>query len=157
MALPIISAEQRLSEKRGVKLVLLGKAGIGKTTQLKTLPECAGQQARPQPRAAGQNAGTDEPRRARLSGHRFRVPDPVGEPAGSGRPPCGGGSHPCKNVLRMPLEEGSSGGNCLYSTPRHPVCMNGKNTELAQSLRFQPGCFCNRHDFGVPCQITAVG
>ncbi len=39
MALPIISAEQRLSEKRGVKLVLLGKAGIGKTTQLKTLPE----------------------------------------------------------------------------------------------------------------------
>jgi len=39
MALPIISAEQRLAEKRGVKLVLLGKAGIGKTTQLKTLPE----------------------------------------------------------------------------------------------------------------------
>jgi ABC-type transport system involved in cytochrome bd biosynthesis fused ATPase/permease subunit len=39
MALPIISAEQRLAEKRGVKLALLGKAGIGKTTQLKTLPE----------------------------------------------------------------------------------------------------------------------
>lgn len=39
MALPIISAEQRLAEKRGVKLVLLGKAGIGKTTQLKSLPE----------------------------------------------------------------------------------------------------------------------
>lgn len=39
MALPIISAEERLSEKRGVKLVVLGKAGIGKTTQLKTLPE----------------------------------------------------------------------------------------------------------------------
>jgi hypothetical protein len=39
MALPIISAEQRLSEKRGVKLALLGKPGIGKTSQLKTLPE----------------------------------------------------------------------------------------------------------------------
>ncbi len=39
MALPIISASQRLAEKQGVKLVLLGKSGIGKATQLKTLPE----------------------------------------------------------------------------------------------------------------------
>lgn len=39
MTLPIISADQRLREKKGVKLVLLGKSGIGKTTQLKTLPE----------------------------------------------------------------------------------------------------------------------
>jgi ABC-type iron transport system FetAB ATPase subunit len=39
MALPIISASTRLAEKSGVKLVLLGKSGIGKTTQLKTLPE----------------------------------------------------------------------------------------------------------------------
>ena len=39
MTLPIISASQRLAEKQGVKLVLLGKSGIGKTTQLKTLPE----------------------------------------------------------------------------------------------------------------------
>ena len=39
MALPIITADQRLREKKGVKLVLLGKSGIGKTTQLKTLPE----------------------------------------------------------------------------------------------------------------------
>jgi hypothetical protein len=39
MALPIISASQRLAERQGVKLVLLGKSGIGKTTQLKTLPE----------------------------------------------------------------------------------------------------------------------
>ena len=39
MALPIITADQRLSEKKGVKLVLLGKSGIGKTTQLKMLPE----------------------------------------------------------------------------------------------------------------------
>ena len=39
MVLPIISASQRLAEKQGVKLVLLGKSGIGKTTQLKTLPE----------------------------------------------------------------------------------------------------------------------
>ena len=37
--LPIISAEQRLAERKGVKLVLLGKSGIGKTSQLKTLPE----------------------------------------------------------------------------------------------------------------------
>jgi hypothetical protein len=36
--LPIISAEQRLAEKRGVKGVLVGKAGIGKTSQLWTLP-----------------------------------------------------------------------------------------------------------------------
>ena len=39
MALPIITADQRLREKKGVKLVLLGKSGIGKTTQLKTLSE----------------------------------------------------------------------------------------------------------------------
>lgn len=39
MALPIITAAQRRAEKNGVKLVLLGKHGIGKTSQLKTLPE----------------------------------------------------------------------------------------------------------------------
>ena len=39
MALPIITADERLREKTGVKLVLLGKSGIGKTSQLKTLPE----------------------------------------------------------------------------------------------------------------------
>ena len=36
---PIISADQRLAERHGVKLVLLGFWGLGKTTQLKTLPE----------------------------------------------------------------------------------------------------------------------
>ena len=39
MRLPIITADERLREKKGVKLVLLGKSGIGKTTQLKTLAE----------------------------------------------------------------------------------------------------------------------
>ena len=39
--LPIITADQRLREKQGVKLVLLGKSGIGKTSQLKTLPEAS--------------------------------------------------------------------------------------------------------------------
>ena len=38
MSLPIISADQRLAEKRGVKGVLVGKSGIGKTSQLWTLP-----------------------------------------------------------------------------------------------------------------------
>lgn len=38
MRLPIISAAQRLAEKKGVKLVLLGKSGIGKTSQLRSLP-----------------------------------------------------------------------------------------------------------------------
>ncbi|MEW6025651.1 MAG: ATP-binding protein, partial [Pseudomonadota bacterium] len=37
MNLPIISADQRLAEKRGVKGVLVGKSGIGKTSQLWTL------------------------------------------------------------------------------------------------------------------------
>lgn len=37
--LPIISADQRLAERHGVKLVLLAPSGLGKTTQLKTLPE----------------------------------------------------------------------------------------------------------------------
>jgi len=41
MAFPIISADQRMTERHGVKLVLLGKSGIGKTTQLKTLPEAS--------------------------------------------------------------------------------------------------------------------
>jgi hypothetical protein len=41
MSLPIITAEQRLREKDGVKLVLLGKSGIGKTSQLRTLPEAS--------------------------------------------------------------------------------------------------------------------
>jgi hypothetical protein len=33
----IITAEERLKEKRGVKMLLLGPAGIGKTTEAKTL------------------------------------------------------------------------------------------------------------------------
>jgi len=41
MAFPIISADQRLAERHGVKLVLLGKSGLGKTTQLKTLSEAS--------------------------------------------------------------------------------------------------------------------
>ena len=37
--LPIISVDERLKQKRGVKIVMLGVSGIGKTSQLKTLPE----------------------------------------------------------------------------------------------------------------------
>lgn len=37
MSLPIITADQRLAEPRGVKGVLVGKSGIGKTSQLWTL------------------------------------------------------------------------------------------------------------------------
>ncbi len=39
MALPIISADQRLSEPRGIKGCIFGKSGIGKTSLLWTLPE----------------------------------------------------------------------------------------------------------------------
>ena len=39
MKFPIITADERMAERQGVKLVLLGKSGLGKTTQLKTLPE----------------------------------------------------------------------------------------------------------------------
>lgn len=39
MALPIISADQRMAEHSGAKIALFGKPGIGKTTLLKTLPE----------------------------------------------------------------------------------------------------------------------
>ncbi len=35
--LPIVSAQERMAEKRGVKLLMLGKSGIGKTTRLKDL------------------------------------------------------------------------------------------------------------------------
>ncbi|MYN12781.1 AAA family ATPase [Pusillimonas sp. TS35] len=38
MAMPIISAEERMKEKRGVKIGLFGRPGIGKTTLLKTMP-----------------------------------------------------------------------------------------------------------------------
>lgn len=38
MSLPIISAEQRLAERHSAKVVLVGVPGVGKTTQLKTLP-----------------------------------------------------------------------------------------------------------------------
>lgn len=41
MALPIISADERMAERSGAKTALLGKAGIGKTTLLKTLPEAS--------------------------------------------------------------------------------------------------------------------
>ena len=37
MSLPIISAQQRMAERKGVKLLMLGKSGIGKTTRLKDL------------------------------------------------------------------------------------------------------------------------
>ena len=35
--LPIITADERRAQRRGVKIVLLGVSGIGKTTQLKSL------------------------------------------------------------------------------------------------------------------------
>lgn len=38
MTLPIISAEERLKERRSAKVALVGPAGVGKTSQLKTLP-----------------------------------------------------------------------------------------------------------------------
>jgi len=38
MALPIISAEDRLKERHSAKVALVGPAGVGKTSQLKTLP-----------------------------------------------------------------------------------------------------------------------
>ena len=37
--LRIITADERFAEKSGAKLALLGKSGIGKTSQLRTLPE----------------------------------------------------------------------------------------------------------------------
>jgi len=39
MPLPIISADERLSEQRGIKGCIFGKSGIGKTSLLWTLPE----------------------------------------------------------------------------------------------------------------------
>jgi hypothetical protein len=39
--LPIISADQRLAEHRCAKIALLGFPGVGKTSQLKTLPEAS--------------------------------------------------------------------------------------------------------------------
>ncbi|CAK0772181.1 hypothetical protein CCP4SC76_5540009 [Gammaproteobacteria bacterium] len=36
--LPIISAEQRIKERHSAKVCLVGAPGVGKTTQLKTLP-----------------------------------------------------------------------------------------------------------------------
>lgn len=38
MAMRVIKADERLAEKRGIKLLVLGKPGIGKTYQLRTLP-----------------------------------------------------------------------------------------------------------------------
>ena len=38
MALPIISAEERLKERHSAKVALVGAPGVGKTTQIKTLP-----------------------------------------------------------------------------------------------------------------------
>lgn len=38
MSLPIISAEDRLKERHSAKVCLVGVPGVGKTSQLKTLP-----------------------------------------------------------------------------------------------------------------------
>ncbi|MFZ5499686.1 MAG: ATP-binding protein [Pseudomonadota bacterium] len=38
MAMRVIKADERLAEKRGIKLLMLGKPGIGKTWQVRTLP-----------------------------------------------------------------------------------------------------------------------
>ena len=36
--LPIISAEERLKERHSAKVALVGPPGVGKTSQLRTLP-----------------------------------------------------------------------------------------------------------------------
>ena len=36
--LPIISAEERLKERHSAKIALVGPAGVGKTSQIRTLP-----------------------------------------------------------------------------------------------------------------------
>ena len=41
MSLPIISADQRLTEKRGIKGCIFGKSGIGKTGDRKTVVFCS--------------------------------------------------------------------------------------------------------------------
>ena len=38
MSLPIISADERMRERHSAKVALVGFPGVGKTTQLKTLP-----------------------------------------------------------------------------------------------------------------------
>ena len=38
MALTIIKASDRMKERGGIKAVILGPSGVGKTTLLKTLP-----------------------------------------------------------------------------------------------------------------------
>jgi stage III sporulation protein SpoIIIAA len=38
-AIKIISADERLRKKHGVKILLLGPPGMGKTSQLRTLPD----------------------------------------------------------------------------------------------------------------------
>jgi ATP-dependent Lon protease len=38
MGLPIISAEERLKERHSAKICLVGFPGVGKTSQIKTLP-----------------------------------------------------------------------------------------------------------------------
>src|SRR6476620_2753611 len=35
----IINADERLREKRGAKILLVGPTGVGKTSQLRTLPD----------------------------------------------------------------------------------------------------------------------
>ncbi len=37
-ALTFITTDQRLAERRGIKVVIIGKSGIGKTSLLRTLP-----------------------------------------------------------------------------------------------------------------------
>ena len=56
MALPIILADQRLAERRGIKAAIFGKSGIGKTSLLWTLD--------PQPRCSSISKPATSPSRA---------------------------------------------------------------------------------------------
>ena len=46
MSLPIISAQQRMAERKGVKLLMLGKSDIDKTSHLKDLDQLRSEERR---------------------------------------------------------------------------------------------------------------
>ena len=151
MALPIITADQRLAERRGVKGVLVGKSGIGKTSLLWTLKPTTHAVLRSGGRRSrGRGLGRRHDPPAHLAGmprlrgvHRRAEPGAARRPALSARPTsmpsarasATGGPRPVRHRLRRLASPSPAGSACSGAGPAPGLLREDRQARQPRRLR----------------------